>query len=440
MSDTRAALRVAIIAGCAVAPAAGVRAQVLQEAPMPGVIRDATRAEYPVGTSFKQLVDPKPWPERLVTTNIGAATSQADFPPIFPTPGGLAAAAARSRFSVDGSGVRIGIISDAFNSLGGQSAGVFSGDLPGPGNPFGNTLPVVNLNDLPAGQGIDEGRGMAELIHDLAPGAELYFHSGFTGSIGFAYQQLANAGCDIIVDDLSALTGASFLDDNDAITCTNLANQGLLLFSSAGNRGRNSYEGVFNDSGETNPMFPFSSPLHDFKLDAGVDTGLNVAVNPGGSVIAVLEWDDPFPSVGAPASATLADFDLAVFTTGGTLVDSSTVGQGSPNGADPVEIVSFANTGAAQQQFLIQIQNFSGGAGRLLKLTFFRSFINADDDFTFSPTVRGQHLASGVFAVGAVAYDSTTVEGFSSRGPSTILFDQSGNRLPGPEVRAKPEI
>ena len=45
---------------------------------------------------------------------------------------------------------------------------------------------------------------MLEIIHDLAPGAQLYFATAFTSITSFAQniRALRAAGCDIIVDDV----------------------------------------------------------------------------------------------------------------------------------------------------------------------------------------------------------------------------------------------
>jgi len=61
-------------------------------------------------------------PAELPQTNIGSVTSQGDV--------SMNADDARSTFNVDGSGIRIGVLSDSYNTLGGESAGVASGDLP----------------------------------------------------------------------------------------------------------------------------------------------------------------------------------------------------------------------------------------------------------------------------------------------------------------------
>ncbi|NEO39110.1 MAG: hypothetical protein F6J90_23345 [Moorea sp. SIOASIH] len=87
------------------------------------------------------------------------------------------AEAARTRFGVDGSGVTVGVLSDSYNVLGGESDDVASGDLPGIGNPFGNTATVNVLLDDLSPSNTDEGRGMLQLIHDVAPGADLAFHT-----------------------------------------------------------------------------------------------------------------------------------------------------------------------------------------------------------------------------------------------------------------------
>jgi hypothetical protein len=94
-----------------------------------------------------------------------------------------------------GAGLSIGILSDSFNTLNGYAADIGSNDLPND---------VVVLKEFSGTRGIDEGRAMAQLIHDLVPGAKLFFRTAFEGASDFALgiQQLADAGCDVIVDDI----------------------------------------------------------------------------------------------------------------------------------------------------------------------------------------------------------------------------------------------
>jgi len=93
----------------------------------------------------------------------------------------LLAPSARANIGVDGTGVTVGILSDSFNRDPGAptdaAADVASGDLPGPGSPCGSTTPVAILDDSVAET--DEGRAMAQIVRDLAPGAAVSFATAF---------------------------------------------------------------------------------------------------------------------------------------------------------------------------------------------------------------------------------------------------------------------
>lgn len=84
-------------------------------------------------------------------TRAGAASNQAD--------DAMQTLTARSNFSVDGTGISIGILSDSYDQFGGEAADIASGDLP---------MGVVVLDDSASGTNSDEGRAMAQLIHDIA--------------------------------------------------------------------------------------------------------------------------------------------------------------------------------------------------------------------------------------------------------------------------------
>jgi Ca2+-binding RTX toxin-like protein len=99
------------------------------------------------------------------TTNVGRVTSQGD--------AAMRADIARAIFGVDGTGIMVGTLSDSFNCLGGAAAGIASGDLP---------VEITVRQEGPCADGLtDEGRGMMEIIHDVAPGASQAFHTAFNG-------------------------------------------------------------------------------------------------------------------------------------------------------------------------------------------------------------------------------------------------------------------
>ena len=63
-----------------------------------------------------------------------------------------------------------------------EAQDIASCDLPGTGNPCGNTQPVVVLEDFgtfPNTAATDEGAAMAQLIHDMVPKARLGFATAF---------------------------------------------------------------------------------------------------------------------------------------------------------------------------------------------------------------------------------------------------------------------
>ena len=99
---------------------------------------------------------------------------------------------------------------------------------------------------------------MLEIIHDLAPGASLFFATGDLSEADFA-QQILNlqsvSHCDIIVDDLGYFDEPVFQDGILAQAVNTVTAAGALYFSAAGNEGNldsntaGYFEGDFNDNG-----------------------------------------------------------------------------------------------------------------------------------------------------------------------------------------------
>ena len=90
------------------------------------------------------------------STRAGTATSQGD--------AAAGADLARSLYGLDGTGVTVGILSDSFDCAGTQTAAdIAGGDLPA-------ATTVLDDTGCP---GNDEGRSMAQVIHDVAPGAAI---------------------------------------------------------------------------------------------------------------------------------------------------------------------------------------------------------------------------------------------------------------------------
>ncbi len=368
----------------------------------------------------------------------GSVTSQAD--PV------MNAAAARTNFGVNGSGIKIGVISDSYNVSGGEAAGISSGDLPGVGNPDGFLTPVSVLKDDTVG--IDEGRAMIELIHDLAPGAEILFHSAFnnsgaTGSapsttIANAIDALRIAGADIIVDDVAILTSAKYQDGAAAQAVDRAFAAGIPYFSSAGNNSNNAYEATHISSA---PATGFND-LHNFNGDGGFDQILDLGtLAPGQDFRTTLWWQDAYASLGGAATTDLSLLFVVINEAEGinAVIESN---ENQLAGADSVEFGGITNPFDFPLQVGLAVDRVAGDAAKLLSIEVFGRDI-VDDNDTNSPTIHGHNSAKGGLAVAAQFYADPgldDVESFSSAGPTLILFDEEGNPLDSPELRATPQI
>ena len=154
-----------------------------------------------------------------------------------------------------GAGVKVGVISDTINKVAGGVAGSqASGNLP---------ANVTVLADDPGPGTIDEGRAMAEIIYDEAPGVtEMYFSTGTVSAAGKAasINNLVAAGVKVIADDIFYLDEPMFQDGQVAQAVDAATAAGVNYFASAGNRARQSWEGTLTGAN------------NDFDPGAGVDT------------------------------------------------------------------------------------------------------------------------------------------------------------------------
>ena len=354
---------------------------------------------------------------------------------------------ARQKYGVNGDGVKIGILSNSYNNLGTAGDGVAAGELPGAGNPFGFTKPVQVLQDGLSG-GTDEGRGMAEIVHDVAPGAELAFNTANGGQAAFALSilKLADRGCNIITDDLFYLAEPFFQDGVVAQAVDKVKSQGVTYFSAAGNSSVRSYESNYRKSN----FEPFGTGLgtaHNFSAAGDEPRYFQPVYIPANSTfIASFQWDEPFYSAGGLGSRS--DLDIALLDTGGNIVAyafADNIGSG-----DPIELFGYFNDTESETYFL-SILKYDGPDPKRLKYILYGSgafyLTSPAIPGILAPTIVGHAKAEGAIAVAAAAWfetpvygvDTALVEPFSSLGGVANYFDVDGNRI-GKVVRRKPEI
>lgn len=355
---------------------------------------------------------------------------------------------ARPLFDAEGQGVTVGVISGSYNFLGGASADIASSDLPA------NVTVLKEGAPLNGEDPDDEGRAMMQLIHDIAPGARLLFHTAGNNEaeLATAIRSLANAGANIIVDDIVFTNQPFFQDGLAAQAVDEVVNRGVAYFSAAGNDGRDAYQSNFRDSGISfnSGQLPLSSfatifldsfrsgTAHDFDPGPGIDIFQRFTLGAGERFQVSFQWDQPFASV-SPGRGAANDIDIYVLNAAQNTVVG---GSAADNiGSDPLEQFVFENTTESTADFNFLILRHRGAAPGLMRSLFFQNVPSLQEFATNSPTLYGHGNAANSMSVGAADYRTPLVlESFSSPGPTPILFDPAGNRLPVPQIRQQPRI
>ena len=316
----------------------------------------------------------------------------------------------RAFSGLTGKGVKVGVISDGADAW---TTAWASGDLPS----------KIEINPNQDSEG-HEGTALLEIVHDIAPDAELAF-SGSESSLGMvqAILWLANdafegEGADVIVDDLGYYFEPFFEDGIVAQAAADAVASGVVFVSAAGNYAQEHYEGDFVDAGDGFHAFDGSTDIA-MRLNFFFLTSM------------ILQWNDQF-------GASNNDYDLYVcragirptfFNLGNGLCYGSTDPQNGDD--DPLEAVVLFGAGEVD----VYIKKFrTTDQNRRLELFFFGS---VPREYSVKEGGIVHHVAvPGVLAVGAVNEDdpgNDDLESFSDQGPSRIYY-------PTVETRLKPDV
>ena len=303
------------------------------------------------------------------------------------------------QMGVDGTGVRVGVISDGLKGIfapgcttcAGASGGpIATGDLPAAtgsrnaaGTLTGSSGGIAgrsfqansDLEGLPtppcyfAGAGA-EGTALLEVVHDVAPGASLSFANADTD---LAFEQavtyLASTN-DVVMDDLGFYglpsDGSSAVSTNTAAALNNASNPIRAYITANGNSADEHYLAEYTDSGVDGTSITgiaTAGHLHLFQAAPGTTDVLDLGPQPynvislpvNGEVVIVLTWNDP-----GGRSANNYDLYLVRESTGAVVARSVDLQNGAQ---DPVEFVDYVNTTTdADPYFHIVVQNVGNGA------------------------------------------------------------------------------
>jgi hypothetical protein len=277
------------------------------------------------------------------------------------------------------------------------------------------------------GAGQPHGTAVAEIVHDIAPGAQMYLANFDTEvELANASQWLTGQGVTVINASWGYFTsgpgdGTGIVDN--VVTQSTAA--GTMWSVAAGNHATKHWSGPFNDQD--------NNTWHEFQNTPFIDEGNQLngffgVLFAGDPAAAELKWDDPF-------GASCRDYDLYLKRTDDntglpiTVAASETRQNdgGCVPGANPVE--QFATTVPVTDTYHLTIQKHAAATDANLDL------YSAYQDIEYVVTA-GSVLQPAdnrnTLTVGAVNWNSpNAIEPFSSLGPTTD--DRTKPDIVGPD-------
>jgi hypothetical protein len=367
-----------------------------------------------------------------------------------------------------GQGIRIGVMSDSYDACGVNcftvaADDIASGDLPAEG--------VTVLRDLQPGDAefdnaTDEGRGMLQLVHDIAPDAKLGFATAFIGEIEFAEGMLAlrnDFHADVVVDDVGYSDEPMYSDGILSQAVDAIRASGGAYFSSAGNNGNEAYEAVYSPisfaqaqrlvaQGKSNvkldqiPAEIRPTTVHRFaNLDGSSSITQRITTAAGRNDVE-FQWDEPFY-----LGKVQTDYNIYIFDKDGNWMDPFsedfpgfyTTDTNTDTDAPEEYLILLpfpgeVHGGIAASDYQIVIGKVGNGPARHIKYVTINGLEESERDG--APSTWGHPTARGGQGVAAIYYGDALPEGFSSPGPVTMYLDKDGNRLARPELRFTPQI
>jgi len=288
---------------------------------------------------------------------------------------------------VTGKGVKVGIVDLGFKGYTDREA---SGDLP----------PNVVTADFCGGQlatGEEHGTAVAEIVHEMAPDAQLYlicFDSDVTLLQAEAYAksqgiQIVNYSIGTYNDGRGDGTGS------DGAVVSDARANGILWVAAAGNDAQTHWSGTYVDAN--------GNGAHDW---APGDEGNTIFVQNGREICGFLRWDE-WP-------AAVSDFDLLLF--------DSTTGQ-------EIAISDYQQDGAQPPLEGLCVTNQTGLTQRVAWAILGYRVVSSPrlDLFTVGPPLEYYTAAGSIgdpasspnaLAVGALCWSTDVLEFYSSQGPT----------------------
>ena len=303
-----------------------------------------------------------------------------------------------------GAGIRVAVIDLGFR---GYTQAVSAGEL-------ANVILARDYTGTEFETGTEHGTACAEIVHDVAPEAELLLMKiGNEVDLANAVEDAIDNGVHIISHSVGWLN-TNFYDGTGLICdiVDRAASAGILWVNAAGNYSDGSHwEGDWNDpDGDGTLDFAPGDEVNDFFLPAGT------------SIAICLTWND-WPN-------TAEDYDLFLYGPDGTQVAAS---KGLQNGTQPpTEAIYYTTPVAGRYGFAIRA--YSVSTYPRLEVFCAPNGLELEHPVAAS-SIPAPGNAASVVTVGAIAWqdwETGPQEPFSSRGPT------NASKFSGPRV--KPDI
>jgi len=404
---------------------------------------------------------------------------------------------------LDGAGLTIGVISTSYNSYSTELYGtpattapddVASGALPGAGNPCGYEQPVQVIQEGPASD--DEGRAMLQIVHAIAPAADLVFTTGAGGddpvsddqALAAAITSMVDAGVDVIVDDIMLEGDLAFASGFAATAAQRATDAGVIYTVAAGNL--NVVGDTFDVDGTPSPSagYPIGSwqttqfrgapcpeavaaydptatlECVDFDPSEAIDTTATYTLYPSSTLapaqrtaLGILQWGEAPYAVTSSFSAYFLDENDEVVAS-----DVITTDPTSPYPVTGTSVFSGLPTDTLSSRSLVIAREVGAGADASaaplpVRFSFFDNnspnvvvgaeyFASSGNDTVGSSLVgRAANLSSVTVAAASLLVNPRSLDAYSGIGPQLRYFGAydaglAPAPLPVPERREGPTV
>ncbi len=415
------------------------------------------------------------------STHAGVVQGQGDYAQLSRS---LRQSAKNLGLDLTGKGITVGVLSDSFNcnSERNQNAryvaqnghqdtmedDIARGELPG----NGRIRILKELRDC--SEGGDEGRAMAEIIHDVAPGADIAFYTAFGGQADFAQgiealalpknqstvKGVPGGGAQIIVDDVEYFDEPALQSGIVGVAIDHVVkNRGVAYFSAAGNDGADMSPVTYINNAARfadQPVDPTGTGTPGRLLNFDPSGASQVVSLPVRALRQIdgtpfwrfrvqLYWDQPFDNSASSLQVCLADkkgkpFKVVIDGESyPSCTDASVIGQ---------QAIAWGTLLGSEAEATLQVRLLDGVAPQRLRLRTSRTVVGQFG--TVGASIYGHRLSPNSFTTGAANYLATPMcdptlktaqlESFSSHGGGLVLFDNDGRALARPVLDGKPDI